>query len=170
MKVTKTSISKLNTTDFSNLPFGTVFSDHMLICNYKDGKWNEPEILPYGPIPMPPGAQVLHYGQSVFEGMKAFKNNSNEILLFRKEENFKRLNQSAERLSIPVIEESIFMNGLDNLLKIDSEWCKAEQGYSLYIRPFIFASGECVKASASEEYTFIIITSPTTKYYAGEIM
>ncbi len=118
MKVTKTSISKLNATDFSNLPFGTVFSDHMLICNYKDGKWNEPEILPYGPIPMPPGAQVLHYGQSVFEGMKAFKNNSNEILLFRKEENFKRLNQSAERLSIPVIEESIFMNGLDNLLKI----------------------------------------------------
>jgi len=169
MKVTKTSISKLNTTDFSNLPFGTVFSDHMLVCNYKDGKWNEAEILPYGPIPMHPGSQVLHYGQSVFEGMKAFKNKSNEILLFRKEDNFKRLNQSAERLSIPVIEEDVFMNGLDELLKIDSEWCKVDEGYSLYIRPFIFASGECVKASASEEYTFIIITSPTTKYYAGEM-
>ena len=169
MKVTKTSISKLNTTDFLNLPFGTVFSDHMLVCNYKDGKWNEAEVLPYGPIPMPPGSQVLHYGQSVFEGMKAFKNNSNEILLFRKEENFKRLNQSAERLSIPVIEEGVFMNGLDELLKIDSEWCKADQGYSLYIRPFIFASSECVKASASEEYTFIIITSPTINYYVGEM-
>jgi len=169
MKVRKTSISKLNTTDFSNLPFGTVFSDHMLICNYKDGKWGEAKILPYGPIPMPPGAQVLHYGQSVFEGMKAFKNNSNEILLFRKEENFKRLNQSAERLSIPEIDEETFMNGLDELLALDNAWCKKEEGYSLYIRPFIFASGECVKASASYEYTFIIITSPTTKYYAGEM-
>jgi branched-chain amino acid aminotransferase len=169
MKVTKTTKSKLNEIDFSNLPFGTVFSDHMLVCNYKDGKWNEAEILPYGPIPMPPGAQVLHYGQSVFEGMKAFKNTSNEILLFRKEENFKRLNQSAERLSIPSIYEAVFMNGLDNLLKIDSEWCKSDEGYSLYIRPFIFASSECVKASASEEYTFIIITSPTINYYAGEM-
>ena len=169
MKVTKTTKSKLNKIDFSNLPFGTVFSDHMLICNYKDGHWGAAEILPYGPIPMAPGSQVLHYGQSVFEGMKAFKNDSNELLLFRKEENFKRLNQSAVRLSIPLIDESVFMNGLDSLLKIDSEWCKADQGYSLYIRPFIFASSECVKASASEEYTFIIITSPTINYYAGEM-
>jgi len=169
MKITKTSISRLNSTDFSNLPFGTVFSDHMLVCNYKNGKWSEAEILPYGPIAMAPGAQVLHYGQSVFEGMKAFKNNSDEILLFRKDENFKRLNQSAERLSIPLIDKNIFMNGLDELLKLDSAWCKKEEGYSLYIRPFIFASGECVKASASDEYTFIIITSPTTKYYAGEM-
>ena len=169
MKVTKTTKSKLNKIDFSNLPFGTVFSDHMLICNYKDGHWGSAEILPYGPIPMVPGSQVLHYGQSVFEGMKAFKNDSNELLLFRKEENFKRLNQSAIRLSIPLIDKSIFMNGLDSLLKIDSEWCKADLGYSLYIRPFIFASSECVKASASEEYTFIIITSPTINYYAGEM-
>ena len=169
MKVTKTTKSKLKKIDFSNLPFGTVFSDHMLFCNYKDGQWSEAEILPYGPIPMFPGSQVLHYGQSVFEGMKAFKNDSNELLLFRKEENFKRLNQSASRLSIPLIDENIFMNGLDKLLKIDSEWCKADEGYSLYIRPFIFASSECVKASASEEYTFIIITSPTTKYYSGEM-
>jgi branched-chain amino acid aminotransferase len=169
MKITKTSISRLNTTDFLNLPFGTVFSDHMLICNYKNGKWSEAEILPYGPIAMAPGAQVLHYGQSVFEGMKAFKNNADEILLFRKDENFKRLNQSAERLSIPEIDEETFMNGLDELLALDNAWCKKEEGYSLYIRPFIFASGECVKASASDEYTFIIITSPTTKYYAGEM-
>ena len=169
MKITKTTKSKLNKIDFSNLPFGTVFSDHMFICNYKDGHWGAAEILPYGPIPMAPGSQVLHYGQSVFEGMKAFKNDSNKLLLFRKEENFKRLNQSAVRLSIPLIDESIFMNGLDSLLKIDSEWCKADQDYSLYIRPFIYASSECVKASASDEYTFIIITSPTINYYAGEM-
>ena len=169
MKITKTSISKLSTTDFSNLPFGTVFSDHMLICNYKNGKWNEAEIMPYGPIAMSPGTQVLHYGQSVFEGMKAFKNNADNILVFRKDENFKRLNRSAERLSRPAIDEEIFMNGLDELLTIDHAWCKHEDGHSLYIRPFVFASGECIKASASEEYTFIIITSPTTKYYAGDM-
>jgi branched-chain amino acid aminotransferase len=169
MKITKTSISRLKSTDFSNLPFGTVFSDHMLICNFKHGKWADPEVLPYGPISIAPGAKVLHYGQSVFEGMKAFKNSNNEVLLFRKEENYKRINRSAVRLSIPEIPEDIFMNGLDELLLLDNEWCKADEGYSLYIRPFIFASSEGVKASASEEYTFMIITSPSTKYYAGEM-
>ena len=163
MKITKTSISKLKSTDFSNLPFGTVFSDHMLICNFKHGKWGPSEVLPYGPISISPGAKVLHYGQSVFEGMKAFKNSNNEVLLFRKEENFKRINRSAVRLSIPEIPEDVFMNGLDELLSLDNEWCKADEGYSLYIRPFIFASSEGVKASASEEYTFMIITSPSTK-------
>jgi branched-chain amino acid aminotransferase len=169
MKITKTSISRLKSTDFSNLPFGTVFSDHMLICNFKDGKWGAAEVLPYGPISISPGSKVLHYGQSVFEGMKAFKNSNNEVLLFRKEENYKRINRSAVRLSIPEIPEDVFMNGLDELLLLDNEWCKADEGYSLYIRPFIFASSEGVKASASEEYTFMIITSPSTKYYAGEM-
>jgi branched-chain amino acid aminotransferase len=141
----------------------------MFICNFKHGKWGAPEVLPYGPISIAPGAKVLHYGQSVFEGMKAFKNSNNEVLLFRKEENYKRINRSAVRLSIPEIPEDVFMNGLDELLLLDNEWCKADEGYSLYIRPFVFASEEGVKASASEEYTFMIITSPSTKYYAGEM-
>ena len=169
MNITRTSNPRIATTDFSDLPFGRVFSDHMFICHYKDGKWSAPRIEPYGPINMYPGTQVLHYGQSIFEGMKAFKNNNNEVLLFRKEDNFKRLNQSAVRLAIPEIPEDIFMSGLTELLKLDSDWCKADDGYSLYIRPFIFASGECVKASASDEYTFIIITSPTINYYSGEM-
>ena len=169
MKITKTSNSRIDTTDFSNLPFGRVFSDHMLICNYKDGKWSEPKIEPYGPINMLPGTQVLHYGQSVFEGMKAFKNNNDEVLLFRKEENFKRLNQSAVRLSIPEIPEDVFMSGLIELLKLDGEWCKADDGCSLYIRPFIFGSSEWIKASSADEFTFIIITSPTINYYSGSI-
>ncbi|MAW21793.1 MAG: branched chain amino acid aminotransferase [Flavobacteriales bacterium] len=169
MKIKKASQSRLNTIDFSTLPFGTVFSDHMLICNYKDGKWGNVEILPYGPIEMNPGTQVLHYGQSVFEGMKAFKNTKNEMLIFRKYENFKRLNKSAVRLSIPEIPEDIFIKGLDELLALDSDWCKFEDGYSLYIRPFIFASAECVKASSSAEYKFIIITCPTKKYYGDSI-
>jgi len=169
MKITQTSNSRLATIDFLNLPFGQVFSDHMLVCTYKDGNWSEAEIKPYGPVLMPPGAQVLHYGQSVFEGMKAFKNDADEILLFREQENFKRLNKSAKRLSIPEIPEDIFIDGLHKLLSLDSEWCKKEDEYSLYVRPFIFASGECIKATASEEYTFMIITSPTTTYYAKDV-
>lgn len=169
MKIAKTTNSRLSTTDFSQLPFGRIFSDHMLVCHFKEGKWLEPQIRPYGPINMFPGTQVLHYGQSVFEGMKAFKNNNDEILIFRKDENFKRLNQSAVRLSIPEIPEDIFMRGVTELLKLDREWCKADDGYSLYIRPFIFASSEWIKASSADEFTFMIITSPTINYYPGSI-
>lgn len=169
MKITKTSNSRLQTTDFSNLPFGRVFSDHMLFCKYKNDKWGEAEIMPYGPLAMAPGSQVLHYGQAVFEGIKAFKSSGNEVLIFRKEESFNRINKSAERLYIPQIPESVFMDGLDRLISLDAAWCKNEEGYSLYIRPFIFASGECIKASSSEEFTFVIITSPTTTYYAGKV-
>lgn len=169
MKITKIQNSRVGSIDFNDLPFGRVFSDHMLICNYKDGNWQLPAIIPYGPISMSPGSQVLHYGQSIFEGMKAFKNFNNELLLFRKKENFNRLNRSAIRMSIPKIPEDIFMNGLDTLLALDSEWCKSKEEYSLYVRPFIFASSECIKASSSEQFTFMIITSPTTTYYPGEV-
>ena len=169
MKITKTSNSRLTSTDFSNLPFGRLFSDHMLVCNYINGKWQDPEILPYGPIPMSPGSQVLHYGQSIFEGMKVFKNSNNELLFFRRDENFNRLNKSAIRMSIPEIPRDIFMNGLDKLIALDREWCKKQEGYSLYVRPFIFASSECVKASSAESFTFMIITLPTTTYYPGDV-
>ena len=169
MKILKTSNSRLDSTDFSNLPFGRVFSDHMLICKYKNGSWGESEILPYGPIDMMPGTQVLHYGQSVFEGMKAFKNSDDEVLLFRKEDSFRRINKSAERLYIPQIPKDIFIEGLESLIALDSDWCKKDEEYSLYIRPFVFASGECIKASASDEYTFMMITSPTTRYYPSDI-
>lgn len=169
MKVTKTINSKIYSTDFSNLPFGKVFSDHMLISKYKNGLWGESEILPYGPIDVTPGMQVFHYGQAVFEGMKVFKNSKDEILLFRKEESFRRINQSAKRLFIPEIPEDIFMEGLDRLIELDSDWCKNKDGYSLYIRPFVFASGECIKASSSEEFTFMIICSPSIRYYNNDL-
>ena len=169
MKIKKIGKSRLNNTDFTNLPFGKIFSDHMLVCYYKEGRWLKPRIQPYAPIQMNPGTQVLHYGQSVFEGMKAFKNQAGKILLFRERDNFLRLNRSAARLSIPEIPEDIFINGLNNLLNIDSNWCKSEDGYSLYIRPFIFASSECIKASSAKEFTFIIITSPTLNYYTKPI-
>ena len=169
MKIFKTSNSRLDSTDFLNLPFGRTFSDHMLICKYKNGSWGESKILPYGPIDMMPGNQVLHYGQSVFEGMKAFKNSDDEVLLFRKEDSFKRINKSAERLYIPQVPKDIFIEGLESLIALDSDWCKKDPEYSLYIRPFVFASGECIKASASDEYTFMIITAPTKGYYPSDI-
>ena len=169
MKIVKTSDSRISSIDFSNLPFGRIFSDHMLECHYKGEEWLEPIIKPYGPISMYPGTQVLHYGQSIFEGMKVFKNRDDELLFFRPKENFKRLNRSAIRLSIPEIPEEIFFNGMKELLRLDHVWCKAEDGYSLYVRPFIYSSSEWIKASAGDEFTFMIITTPTINYYTGAI-
>ena len=161
--------SRLPTTDFNNLPFGKVFSDHMLVCKYKDNLWGHVQIKPYGDITISPAAQIFHYGQSVFEGMKAFKDNSNNILFFRREENFKRLNQSSIRMAIPEITSEIFYEGLNTLLTLDAKWCKSESGFSIYIRPFIFASEACIKASSSNEYTFVVILSPTKTYYSDPI-
>ena len=169
ISVTPSKNSRLNTTDFNNLPFGMVFSDHMLVCKFKNNSWGPVQIMEYGDISISPAAQVFHYGQSVFEGMKAFKNSSNDILFFRRDENLKRLNQSAKRMAIPEITSEIFYDGLNTLLKLDSEWCKSDPGFSIYIRPFIFASEPCIKASSSNEYTFMIILSPTKTYYSDPI-
>ena len=169
MKVTQKGHSNIQEIDFNNLKFGATFSDHMLICKHKDGKWGEAEIMPYQSLSMMPGSQVFHYGQSVFEGMKAFKTDQGQVLLFREEDNFNRLNKSAKRLCIPEVPKDIFMEGLHEILKLDSDWVKEGDNFSLYIRPFIFASGQCIKATISNEYTFMIICSPTTTYYKGEM-
>mgnify|MGYP002525830451 FL=1 len=169
MKITPKGYSNIKNVDFNNLKFGVNFSDHMLICVYKNGSWGEAEIKPYQPINMMPGTQVLHYGQSVFEGMKAFKTVEGKVLLFREEDNFNRLNKSAKRICIPEIPKEIFMDGLHEILSLDADWIKEGDNFSLYIRPFIFASGQCIKATISDEFTFMIICSPTTTYYAGDM-
>ena len=169
MKINRCNKSRVNQVDFSSIPFGQVFSDHMLMCTYKDGAWGDPIIVPYGPLQLSPATQGLHYGQSVFEGMKAFKDKNNNILLFREKENLLRLNQSAVRLDIPPITEEIFLSGLKTLVSLDHNWCKFGDSFSLYIRPFIFASSNCIKASSAKEYMFIIITSPTMSYYTKPI-
>ena len=169
MKISTRTHSNIEDIDFEHLKFGTVFSDHMLICKYKNGSWGEPEIKPYQAISIMPGMQALHYGQSIFEGMKAFKSKDGKVLSFRAEDNFNRLNKSAKRLCIPEVPRDTFMNGLHELLDLDSDWVKEGNNYSLYIRPFVFASGQCIKATISNEYTFMIITSPTTIYYDGEM-
>ena len=167
--VTPTTASKINDVDFKNLGFGTVFSDHMLVCDYADGKWGIPKIIAYQPISLMPSAKIFHYGQSIFEGMKAYKDANNQTWLFRPEENFKRFNISAKRLAIPELPKEVFMEGLKALLKVDEQWIPTQDGSSLYIRPIIFATGEGFHASPADAYKFIICTAPSGAYFAGKV-
>ena len=167
--ITRVEHSKINDVDFNNLSFGSIFADHMLVCEYKKGQWNAPEIKPYQAISLDPSAKIFHYGQSVFEGMKAYKDADDNVFLFRPIENFKRLNISSKRLAIPELPEEYFMEGLKTLLEVDNAWIPKNEGSSLYIRPFIFASGKGFHASPADEYTFIIATAPSGAYFSGKI-
>jgi len=167
MNISKAQTSKINSIDFDKLAFGKTFTDHMFICRYQDGKWQDPEIKPYQSLTLDPSSSVFHYGQAVFEGMKAFKDDQDQIWLFRPEENFKRINRSANRLQIPEFPESYFFDGLNTLLSMDKDWIKSGKGNSLYIRPFVFASQASVQASAANEYFFMIICAPVKSYYTG---
>ena len=167
--VNKVEKSKIDQVDFNNLAFGSIFSDHMLVCNFKNGEWQAPTIEPYAPIQLDPAAKIFHYGQSIFEGMKAYKDASDAILLFRPKDNWSRLNKSAERMVIPEIPEAIFMDGLTKLLEVDSDWIPTNEGSSLYIRPFMFASGNGFHASPADEYKFVICTAPSGAYFSGKV-
>ena len=167
MKVTRVQETKINSVDFENLVFGKTFTDHMFLCHFRDGKWQTPEIKPYKALTLDPSASVFHYGQAVFEGMKAFKDDNQKVWLFRPEENFKRINLSAKRLQIPEFPESYFFEGLNTILQLDQNWVRPGSGNSLYVRPFVFASQPSVQASASMEYTFMIICAPVKSYYSG---
>ena len=169
IKITKTKNSRLKTTDFNSLGFGKVFSDHMLICDYKNGCWGKPEIVPFQPICLMPSAKIFHYGQSIFEGMKAYKDNAAKTWLFRPDQNFNRLNKSAKRLAIPEIPKNIFFDGLKELLKIDNDWIPNLDGSSLYIRPIVFATGEGFHASPADSYRFLIATAPSGPYFSGQV-
>ncbi|MDO5969930.1 branched-chain amino acid aminotransferase [Flavivirga aquimarina] len=169
IEIIKTKTTKINDVDFGNLKFGHVFSDHMLECHFKDGKWQAPKVVPYQAISLDPSAKIFHYGQSVFEGMKAYKDANDDVWLFRPIDNFKRLNISSKRLAIPELPENYFMDGLKTLLQVDSEWIPKQDGSSLYIRPFVFASGNGFHASPADEYTFIIATAPSGSYFSGKV-
>ncbi len=163
------SASKIDTVDFDNLAFGSTFTDHMFVCDYRNGQWETPQIIPYAPMEMSPAASVLHYGQAVFEGMKAFKDDNGSVWLFRPEQNAKRINASAERLAIPQFPEDQFLEGLKALISLDKAWVKSGAGKSLYVRPFVFASEAGVQASAASEYRFMIICAPVASYYGGDV-
>ncbi|CAM1357275.1 branched-chain amino acid aminotransferase [Tenacibaculum halocynthiae] len=169
IKIQPIKESKISQVDFNDLKFGSVFSDHMFVCDYVDGKWQNPSIVPYGPITLDPSAKIFHYGQSIFEGMKAYKDTEGNILLFRPLDNCKRLNISAKRMVIPEIPEDLFMKGLKELLKVDNAWIPTNEGSSLYIRPFMFATGEGFHASPADEYKLIICTAPSGAYFSGKV-
>ncbi len=169
IKIEKTAHSRISEYDVNNVPFGKCFSDHMFIAEYKDGKWEKSYILPYGDMPMSYAMSALHYGQAIFEGMKAYKSATGEVSIFRPLENFKRMNKSAIRMAMPEVPEEIFMGGLTELLKLDSAWIPTSDTGSLYIRPFLIATDEAIGVKASDTYKFIIITCPAGKYYSEPI-
>ena len=169
MKIKEIETSRINEVDFTNLEFGAVFTDHMFSCDYINGEWVNPEIIPYQPISVSPASRVFHYGQACFEGMKAYKDTNNKIWLFRPDENYKRIIKSSLRLAMPEFPENLFFEGLNNLLKLDSDWIKPGLGNSLYIRPFIFATEGSINATEANQYKFMIICAPASSYYSGEV-
>jgi len=158
--------SRLNTVDFSNLVFGKVFSDHMMVVDFENGKWNTPEIKPYGKFLVAPSMSSLHHAQSIFEGLKVYKNENGDILFFRLEENQKRLNISAERMCMPAVPKEIFIEGIKKLVEIDKNFIPFGEGLSLYVRPVYFATDEAIGVKASQNYRFIIFTTPTGLFYS----
>jgi len=166
LKITRSDSPKDLPKDESKLGFGNYFTDHMFIMNYDEGEgWHDGRIVPYGPIEIEPAAMVLHYGQEVFEGMKAYRAADDSIRLFRPKENFKRLNHSNDRICIPLIDEEYALEALSELVRIDSRWVPKSEGCSLYIRPFIFAVDPHVGVRSGEHFLFIIILSPVGTYY-----
>ncbi|RLD27184.1 MAG: branched chain amino acid aminotransferase [Bacteroidetes bacterium] len=167
--ITKVQNSKINEVDFSSIDFGNIFTDHMFECDFIDGKWQQPKIKPYQALTLDPSARVFHYGQAVFEGMKAYKDDTDGVWLFRPEENYKRINKSSARLAIPEFPEDYFFEGLTTLLDLDREWIKKGVGNSLYIRPFVIATEPAIAALPAKQYKFMIICSPAKSYYSGEV-
>ena len=164
VQLTKNSKSK--PTDQKNLGFGRYYTDHMFIMNYDEGEgWHNPRIVPYGPIALDPAAMCLHYGQEVFEGLKAYRADDGRILLFRPEKNMARLNVSNERLCIPQIDEEFCVEAIKALVNVDKDWIPTEEGTSLYIRPFIFAVDPHVGVHPAKHLLFVVILSPVGAYY-----
>jgi len=169
IQISKISTSKIESIDFEQLPFGEIFTDYMLTCDFKNEKWGTPTIVPYAPFLMDPSAKVFHYGQAIFEGMKAYKDDNDSVWLFRPEENFERFNKSAVRMAMPEVPESLFLGGLKQLIDLERNWVKKGIENTLYIRPFMIATGAGVIASASNEYRFMILLSPAKSYYSGDV-
>jgi branched-chain amino acid aminotransferase len=166
IQVTKTLKSRLSEMDFNNLPFGKYYTDHMLEVDYEDGQWQKVAIRPFQSLSLSPGLSAIHYGQSIFEGIKAYKDREGKPFIFRPFDNFKRFNLSAERMQMPAVPEEIFIEGMRRLIELDKEWIPMKNDYSLYIRPFMFSTDETLGVKASDTYKFMILLSPTGPYYS----
>ncbi|HEX5168622.1 MAG TPA: branched-chain amino acid aminotransferase [Cyclobacteriaceae bacterium] len=164
--VERTKQSRLKETDFNNLEFGKYISDHMLVAAYDAGRWQDLKIMPFGEIPMTPAILALHYGQSVFEGLKAFKNKNGDICIFRPHKHSARLNKSLERMCMPEISEDMFIQSLHHLIEFDQEWIPTSEGSSLYIRPLVFATESRFGVKISDKYLYVLMTSPVGPYFS----
>ena len=165
--VTKVERSKLHDIPLENIPFGRYFTDHMLEADYENGEWKNIEIKPYQPLLLSPSVAALHYGQAIFEGIKAYKDKEGNPYIFRPIDNYRRFNLSAERMQMPTVPKELFIEGMRQLIALDKNWIPEKEDHSLYIRPFMFSSDEVIGVKPSETYKFIIILSPTGPYYAA---
>jgi branched-chain amino acid aminotransferase len=166
IKIEKTKTPKVLPSADNPLKFGTIFTDHMFIMDYETGKgWHDPRVVPYQPISLDPSAMVFHYGQEMFEGLKAYKTEDGRILLFRPDKNIERGNKSNKRICIPEIPEDIFLEGIKTVVKVDQAWIPTKPGTSLYIRPFVIATDPFLGVRPSDKYLFMIILSPVGAYY-----
>ncbi len=169
MIIQKSTNPRISTFDPDNFSFGNTFIDHMVICEYENGKWGDVKVMPYGGLPFSPAMMGVNYGQACFEGMKAYKDPNGDVFLFRPEKNFERINKSAKRLAMPEVTEEMFLDGLKTLVDIDRAWIPQGEGMSLYIRPLIFATEEALKARISNKYMFAIVATPAKSYYTEPV-
>lgn len=169
ISVEKTTHSRIAHLDYHNIQFAREYSDHMLMAQYDGLNWKEVKIVPYGNLSLSPANPAIHYGQSIFEGLKAYKHADGRVSVFRPQANFERMNISAKRMVMPQIPEEIFMDGLKELLVLDHQWVPDVEGTSLYIRPFMFATDEFIGVRASQNYSFMIITTPVGAYYGHPV-
>ena len=164
--ITKVKTSKLTELTLENIPFGRYFTDHMLEADYENGEWKNLEIKPYQPLLLEPSLAALHYGQAIFEGIKAYKDSEGNTAIFRPYDNLKRFNLSAERMCMPTVPEEIFIEGMLTLIQMDKNWIPSLPDHSLYIRPFMFSTDQVIGVKPSDTYKFMIILSPTGPYYS----
>jgi len=169
IQVQKVQKSRVTDVNVNEVPFGKVFTDHMFIADYKDGEWSNFRIIPYQHIEMSYAMSALHYGQAIFEGMKAFRQDNGDVVVFRAKDNWARLNRSAHRMAMPEVPEEVFMQGLLQLLSLDKKWVPDSENGSLYIRPFMIATEEAIGVKISNEYQFVIIAAPAGVYYTQPI-
>ncbi|RAK03290.1 branched-chain amino acid aminotransferase [Larkinella arboricola] len=165
IELRKAERSRIAEVDFNNLPFGKHFCDHMFVADFVDGQWQNLQVVPFSDFTFSPALSSLHYGQSIFEGMKAYKNEAGQVQLFRPLENWKRMNESARRMCMATIPEEVFMGGLEALMRIDADWVPNTPDSSLYIRPFLFGTDTYLGVAPSKTYRFCIFTCPVGAYY-----
>lgn len=169
ISLTKVETSKVGALDFNNIPLGTTFTDHMFICDFENGAWVNPRIEPLELIPTHPAAMALHYGQAIFEGMKATVDTNGNPMLFRADKNAERLNFSADRMGMPNFPEDLFVEGLKQLVDLERSWIPPTDGSALYLRPFMYADEPFIGMRAATHYKFIIMASPAGPFFSKRI-